>query len=78
MPPSFRIVLAGGPSGAKTTALAKLQERLTSLWFRVLLVPEATNTLPQGRTVGDSVGRRRGKLLALGFHSSLRPSMRMG
>ena len=43
-----RIVLTGGPCGGKTTALAKLQERLASLGFRVFLVPEAATMLLTG------------------------------
>jgi CYTH domain-containing protein/predicted ATPase len=43
-----RIVLTGGPCGGKTTALAKIQERLASLGFGVYLVPEAATMLITG------------------------------
>lgn len=43
-----RIVLTGGPCAGKTTALAKLSERLRSLGFRVFLVPEAATLLIGG------------------------------
>ncbi len=43
-----RIVLTGGPCGGKTTALAKIHERLTSLGFRVFMVPEAATMLITG------------------------------
>lgn len=42
-----RIVLTGGPCGGKTTALAKIREKLESLGYNVLIVPEiATIVIP--------------------------------
>ncbi len=43
-----RIVLTGGPCGGKTTALAKIRERLESFGFRVFLVPETATILLSG------------------------------
>ncbi|MDW8249900.1 MAG: AAA family ATPase, partial [Myxococcales bacterium] len=43
-----RIVLTGGPCGGKSTALAKVSDRLSTLGFRVFQVPEAPTTLFQG------------------------------
>lgn len=44
-----RIVLTGGPCGGKTSALSMIEERLTSLGYRVFLVPEvATLMLTHG------------------------------
>ncbi|MCU0656729.1 MAG: AAA family ATPase [Polyangiaceae bacterium] len=43
-----RIVLTGGPCGGKSTALAKIADRLSTLGFQVLLVPEAASLLFQG------------------------------
>lgn len=40
-----RILLTGGPCGGKSTALARLTDRLSSLGFRVFLVPEAATML---------------------------------
>lgn len=40
-----KIVLTGGPCGGKTTALAKLSERLEGFGYRVLCVPEAATML---------------------------------
>jgi CYTH domain-containing protein/predicted ATPase len=43
-----RIVLTGGPCGGKSTALAKISDRLSLLGFRVFQVPEAPTLLFQG------------------------------
>ena len=43
-----RIVLTGGPCGGKTTAMARIAERLESLGFRVFTVPETPTMLFQG------------------------------
>jgi CYTH domain-containing protein/predicted ATPase len=43
-----RIVLTGGPCGGKTTAMARIAERLESLGFRVFMVPETPTMLFQG------------------------------
>lgn len=43
-----RIVLTGGPCGGKTTAMARLFERLQALGFRVFIVPEAATMLISG------------------------------
>ena len=43
-----RIVLTGGPCAGKTTALAKLTDRLNSLGYKVFRVPEAATILIQG------------------------------
>ena len=43
-----RIVLTGGPCGGKTTALARVSERLTTLGYRVFLVPEIPTILLSG------------------------------
>lgn len=45
MHPLHRIVLTGGPCGGKSTALAKVSDRLSSLGFRVFLVPEAATMM---------------------------------
>ena len=44
----YRIVLTGGPCGGKTTALARIRERLSSLGFHVFLVPEVATMLLTG------------------------------
>jgi CYTH domain-containing protein/predicted ATPase len=46
--PVHRIVLTGGPCGGKSTALALLRERISSLGFNVYLVPEAPTLLASG------------------------------
>eukprot|EP01122_Echinamoeba_exundans_P015104 TRINITY_DN7035_c0_g1_i1.p1 TRINITY_DN7035_c0_g1~~TRINITY_DN7035_c0_g1_i1.p1 ORF type:complete len:509 (+),score=110.40 TRINITY_DN7035_c0_g1_i1:37-1563(+) len=43
--PVYRIVLTGGPCGGKSTALAHISDRLSSLGFRVFRVPEAATIL---------------------------------
>lgn len=43
-----RIVLTGGPCGGKTTAMARIAERLENLGFRVFMVPETPTMLFQG------------------------------
>jgi CYTH domain-containing protein/predicted ATPase len=65
-----RIVLTGGPCGGKSTALAKVSERLAALGFRVFLVPKAATMLVQGGAslVGASAGQMaafQGSLLGL-------------
>lgn len=46
--PLHRIVLTGGPCAGKTTALARITERLESLGWRVFRVPEAATLLFSG------------------------------
>lgn len=43
-----RIVLTGGPCGGKTTALARIVERLESFGYHVLVVPEVATMLITG------------------------------
>lgn len=43
--PIHRICLTGGPCAGKTTALATLNQKLSELGFRVLVVPEAATLL---------------------------------
>ena len=43
-----RIVLTGGPCGGKTTALARITERLQSFGYHVLVVPETATMLISG------------------------------
>lgn len=43
-----RIVLTGGPCGGKTTAMARIAERLENLGFRVFTIPETPTMLFQG------------------------------
>eukprot|EP00736_Rhodelphis_marinus_P004672 Rmarinus@m.28424 len=45
---TYRIVLTGGPCAGKTTAMTKIQDRLTSLGFRVFKVAEAATLLMSG------------------------------
>lgn len=44
----YRVVLTGGPCGGKTTALAKLKERLEEFGFLVVTVPEVATLLFSG------------------------------
>lgn len=44
----YRIVLTGGPCAGKTTALARMSERLNDFGFTVLRVPEAATLLQSG------------------------------
>lgn len=44
----YKIVLTGGPSGGKTTSLAKISDRLQSLGFNVLVVPETATMMILG------------------------------
>lgn len=46
--PLHRIVLTGGPCAGKTTALARITERVESLGWRVFRVPEAATLLFSG------------------------------
>ena len=46
--PIIRICLTGGPCAGKTTALTTLNQTLTQLGFRVLIVPEAATMLMKG------------------------------
>lgn len=46
--PLHRIVLTGGPCAGKTTALARITERLEDLGWRVFRVPEAATLLFSG------------------------------
>ena len=46
--PIIRICLTGGPCAGKTTAMATLNQRLSQLGFRVLIVPEAATMLMKG------------------------------
>lgn len=41
----FRFVLTGGPCGGKTSAIPFLKEKLTSLGFKVIIIPEAASEL---------------------------------
>jgi predicted ATPase len=43
-----RIALTGGPCAGKTTALSNLNQNLTQMGFKVLLVPEAATLLMKG------------------------------
>lgn len=43
-----KIALTGGPCGGKTTAMARIAERLESLGLRVLVVPESATLLFKG------------------------------
>ena len=43
-----RILLTGGPCAGKTTALAKIQQDLTQLGYKVLVVPEAATLIMKG------------------------------
>lgn len=45
---TFRIVLTGGPSSGKTTAMPHIKERLESLGFNVFIVPEAATMMILG------------------------------
>jgi len=52
--PIYRIVLTGGPCGGKTTAMVFILERLASLGFKALIVPEmATQYILSGILVED-------------------------
>ncbi|KAJ8602684.1 hypothetical protein CTAYLR_003756 [Chrysophaeum taylorii] len=52
-PRVHRIVITGGPCAGKTTAMAKLQLRLTDMGFAVYVVPElATLTITGGASPG--------------------------
>eukprot|EP00753_Platysulcus_tardus_P022229 PLAT9434.1.p1 GENE.PLAT9434.1~~PLAT9434.1.p1 ORF type:complete len:548 (-),score=274.68 PLAT9434.1:636-2084(-) len=44
-PPVYKIVLTGGPCGGKTTCMSKLRDRLESLGYLVMLVPESATLL---------------------------------
>jgi hypothetical protein len=44
----YRVVLTGGPCAGKTTALARLTERLEDFGFKVFRVPEAATLLQNG------------------------------
>lgn len=44
----YRVVLTGGPSGGKTTAMSTLTERFQALGWRVFRVPETATTLVSG------------------------------
>lgn len=46
--PIVRVCLTGGPCAGKTTALATLNQVLSQLGFRVLIVPEAATMLMKG------------------------------
>jgi nucleoside-triphosphatase THEP1 len=46
--PIFRIVMTGGPCAGKTTALATITDKLTTLGFKVLIVPEAATLMMKG------------------------------
>lgn len=50
-----RIVLTGGPCAGKTTALEKIEENLTELGYKVIIVPEAATLMINGgiRCFGD-------------------------
>lgn len=43
-----RIVLTGGPCGGKTTALARIRERLESHGYKVMIVPEVASLVIPG------------------------------
>ena len=43
-----RILLTGGPCAGKTTALAAIQQDLTQLGYKVLVVPEAATLIMKG------------------------------
>lgn len=43
-----KIVLTGGPCGGKTTALSSIEENLTELGYKVIIVPEAATLLING------------------------------
>jgi len=52
-PRVHRIVITGGPCAGKTTAMAKLSDRLTNIGFAVFVVPEvATLTITGGAKPG--------------------------
>jgi len=44
----FRICMTGGPCAGKTTAIASIQQDLTQLGIKVLVVPEAATLLMNG------------------------------
>jgi len=46
--PIIRICLTGGPCAGKTTAMTTLNQTLSQLGFRVLVVPEAATMLMKG------------------------------
>jgi predicted ATPase len=46
--PIFRVVLTGGPCGGKSTAMAQISDRLSSLGVKVFRVPEAATILLSG------------------------------
>jgi hypothetical protein len=46
--PVYKIVLTGGPCGGKSSAMAKLRERLQSLGFQVFIVTEIATLLMTG------------------------------
>lgn len=46
--PIIRICLTGGPCAGKTTAMATLNQTLSQMGFRVLIVPEAATMLMKG------------------------------
>lgn len=46
--PIIRICITGGPCAGKTTALATLNQTLSQMGFRVLVVPEAATMLMKG------------------------------
>lgn len=66
MPPLHRIVLTGGPCGGKTTALAKIRERMESFGFRVYLVPETATLLLSGGATFQGAGPERVHAIEVG------------
>jgi hypothetical protein len=46
--PIYRFVLTGGPNGGKTTAMSVISNRLMSMGFLVLIIPETTDLLKNG------------------------------
>src|SRR5690606_15854698 len=61
------IVLTGGPSAGKTSALAHLAAKLTEKGWRVLLVPEAATQIIVGGVgdIGELAQRDRDRFLAV-------------
>ena len=46
--PIYRVALTGGPCAGKTTGLATITDKLTTLGFKVLIVPEAATMAMKG------------------------------
>ena len=46
--PIYRVALTGGPCAGKTTALATLTDKLGTLGYKVLIVPEAATLMMKG------------------------------